>query len=108
MRGINTLFGIFVEQDKAPKPEGYRERNFFKEDRDRQLSYRYYYYVEIQRWRYDDVLKQLEKEFHITEHRIVTVMSENQDTLVAIMKQKPTYKELTLLYPHLVWRAKQK
>jgi hypothetical protein len=107
MRGTNTLFGLFVEKDKAPKPDDYRARNHYKPERDLCLAYRFFYYANIQRMRYDDALKQLEREFFLTEHRLVVVMAENQKKLAEIIEHNPTPAQLAKLYPHLVWNPKK-
>ena len=107
MRGKETLFGIFEEADKQPKPEGYRPRNHYKPDRDKCLAYRYYYYGQIHRMRYDDILRKLELEFFLTEHRLVTVLSDNKLILEGVVNEKPTVKQLAKLYPHWVWTAKK-
>lgn len=109
MKGQKVLFNEFVELEKQQeeKPEGYRQRNFFMPERDRCLCYRYYYYYHIHRLRYDDILKELEREFFLTERRIVEVMQSDRLTLNEIMAEKPTVPELKKLYPWYVWQNRK-
>ncbi len=62
--------------------------------RDETLLRRYYYWTEIQRRRFDDVLKILaEKEFFISEARIMAIIRENCDKLPDIwVKPVPRVK----------------
>lgn len=60
--------------------------------RDETLIRRYYYWTEIQRLRFDDVLKILsEKEFFISESRIMAIIRKNCDKLTDI-EVKPVPK----------------
>ncbi|MEZ5195090.1 MAG: transposase [Bacteroidales bacterium] len=48
--------------------------------RDKKLCERYYYWFEVKRLRYDDVLKTLsEDEFFISEQRIVQIIRNNNE-----------------------------
>ncbi|RYF26603.1 MAG: hypothetical protein EOO42_01065 [Flavobacteriales bacterium] len=76
--------------------------------RDEALVYRYYYYIEIQRTRYDDVLLDLEKEFFITPSNIVQRLGLKHDLLKQIIEQKPKIPKFKKLYPHMVWMPKKR
>lgn len=48
--------------------------------RDEALCRRYYYWTEVQRLRFDDALRILsEREFFISEERIMTIIRKNQE-----------------------------
>lgn len=48
--------------------------------RDEALCRRYYYWTEVQRLRFDDVLRILsEREFFISEERIMTIIRKSQE-----------------------------
>lgn len=75
--------------------------------RDKCLVYRFYYHIEIQRTRYDDVIADLEREFFISQCVIVKRLGIQYDLLKEVVEQKPRLPKLKKLYPHLVWLEKK-
>jgi hypothetical protein len=108
MRGQHTLFEEMFgkEAEEAVKlNDKQRPRNVLMPERNMLLLYRFYFLIEINRMRYDDALKQLEKEFFIVEARIVVVLSDNDDQLRKIVKEeKPDRSGLEKVYPHINWK----
>jgi hypothetical protein len=103
MRGQRTLFDDLLLKAEAMKTEKQRPRNALMPKRNTLLLYRYYYYVEIARLRFDDALKQLEREFFIVEARIVVLLTENNTQLRTIVADKPDRTTLKKLYPFVNW-----
>jgi hypothetical protein len=64
------------------------------EKRDRKLLIRYHYWTEVERLRFDDVLRVLsQEEFFISEERIMKIIRENNDILTLMTRQSPTAKK---------------
>jgi hypothetical protein len=103
MRGQRSLFSDKFEA-AIVKTTKQRPRNFYKPERDEALVHRYFYYIEINRLRYDDSIRQLEREFHITAPRIIAVLSEMQSMIERVITDNPTIKELECKFPWLNWR----
>lgn len=103
MRGQQSLFNdVFAKKEKKTTTQ--RPRNFFLPERNEALLYRYYYHAEINRYRYDVCLEELEKEFYITSLRIVFVLSENAEKLSEIVNNKPPVNEIAKIFPHFNWK----
>lgn len=63
--------------------------------RDEALIRRYHYWTEVERLRFDDALKVLsEREFFISEARVLRIIQENHDKLADILS-KPVKKAKT-------------
>jgi len=71
--------------------------------RNEHLAYRFYYYAEIKFLRYDKCLEALEREFYLTEARLVVVLSGLTDRLREITQEKPDVKTLREKIPHFSW-----
>jgi hypothetical protein len=105
MRGQLSLFNnIFSESSNQGTKQ--RPRNFFLPERNKALVYRYFYWAEIHRLRYEDCLQELENEFYITTTRIITVLSQSNDIISKVTQEQPTLNELQLLFPHFTWKAR--
>lgn len=103
-RGQYSLFTTIFEKDKAQAVDDTRPRNYFMPVRNEHLLYRYYYHAEIKFMRYDKCLEVLEREFYLTEARMVVIMSEHADRLKAIaQEEKPDVKTLREKIPHFSW-----
>lgn len=103
MRGQQKLFNsIFLEEIKTPK-ETVRPRNFYMPERNEALYKRYYYYVEIKRYRYDDCISQLEKEFFLTSFQITKLLMKMAEDIREFSSSSPSTKQLRQQYPWLSW-----
>lgn len=96
-RGQHKLFQEFIEEDnRAPRDD--------KKRRDLALAYRYYYYVQVKKLRFIDVLDALSVEFYISPVRITDILQrEVYDEMSSIMRRRPELKELKEKYPHTAW-----
>ncbi len=103
MKGQQSLFSELFEEQVIRTEEKPRPRNFFMPDRNLHLAYRYYFWAEIKFMRYDKCLEYLEKEFYITDVRIIDILSDNRNSINEIVKTKPTIKDLQKIIPHLNW-----
>ncbi|OJX37175.1 MAG: hypothetical protein BGO87_12750 [Flavobacteriia bacterium 40-80] len=70
------------------------------------MLHRYYFHAEINRYRYDDCIAHLEKEFYLTAPRIIVVLSASVDQLSQIVNEKPTLPELSKKFPHFNWKSR--
>lgn len=106
MRGQRTLFDELLTTETKARIAGdkQRPRNVLMPERNALLIHRYYYYFEICRMRFDDILKQLETEFFIVGGRIVVILTENDAQFRKVMNQKPDRAALEKIYPHINWR----
>lgn len=105
MRGQLSIFQDIFKKESQSVPKQ-RPRNFFLPERNKALVYRYFYYAEIHRLRYEDCLAVLEQEFYITGTRIITVLTESADLIKQVSQDQPHIKELQALFPHLMWKAR--
>lgn len=79
-----------------------RERLIYR--RNKRLVARYYYWSEIKRVRFDDVLELLqEEEFFIKERNIMNILNETNSYLDTLIKGKVTQKQLKKDYPAFNW-----
>jgi hypothetical protein len=75
---------------KGRDPELIRLRNM-------KLTERFYYWHEVRRLRYDDVIAKLSlKEFFIGEQSIIKIIKDNNDYLNSMIKASKPIKQLTL------------
>ncbi len=67
------------------------------ERRNRKLVERYYYWTEVKRRRFDDVLETLSnEEFFISESRILVLLRENNEQLNELIAEKQKTNQLSL------------
>ena len=105
MRGQLSIFeNIFKKESESSSQQ--RPRNYFLPERNKALVYRYFYYAEIHRMRYEDCLAVLEQEFYITGTRIITVLTQSSDLIKQVSEEQPNIKKLQLLFPHFMWKAR--
>lgn len=72
--------------------------------RDKVLIARYYYWTEIERRRFDDVMKILaEREFFIDERRIGVILVEQDELYRQMCQEKPSRTDLKKRYPGFDW-----
>lgn len=104
MRGQQSLFNDLFHQEKQKSAN--RPRNYYQPERNRALIHRYYFHAEINRLRYDDVLQILEKEFYLTEPRIIVILSEQSSNIKKIVHNPPTITDLQKMFPHFNWKSR--
>lgn len=104
-RGQYSLFTSIFEKDKAQAVETTRPRNYFMPLRNEHIAYRWYYWGEIRGLRYDRCLQALEREFYITEARLIVILNGLTEELKQIMEEKPDVKTLRERVPHLNWKS---
>lgn len=75
-------------------------------NRNQCLIYRYYYYSKIKRWRYEDVMNELSKEFFLNTRTILNHMEDQAELVKTIFKEKPLIKELEKKFNFLNWKIK--
>jgi hypothetical protein len=100
MLGQKTLFDRYLNK---PTGGGKGRSAELIDDRNSVLIARFYYHMEIKRLRYDDIIHQLQREFFLSEQRIVDVLTGNQNILDNYMDDKPATKELKHLFSWFVW-----
>lgn len=83
--------------DVETKGEGIRHR------RNRELIARYYYWTEIRRRRFDDVMRILSEEFHVEDRTISNALLDFGDYLDGLYKGKKDIRELKKEYPYRNW-----
>jgi len=72
--------------------------------RNRRLIARYYYWSELKRLRFDDVLNLLqEEEFFIKERNIMNIINDNNSYLDSLIRNGVTSKQLKKEYPVFNW-----
>ena len=108
MQGQQALFTTLFPSSITSDPARKGVCNVGTDRRDEALVYRYYYYIEIQRTRYDDVLVYLEREYFITEANIVLRLGLNRDLLKRLIEEKPKLPKFKKLYPDKVWMPKKR
>ena len=104
MRGQHSLFNNLIEPAHFKAPTLKRGRNTeLMQKRNHLLMHRYYFYVKIKRKQYQDTLDVLEKEFQLSQLRIVMCMNQNSKTLKEIFNSKPDVKFLKESFDWFVW-----
>lgn len=71
--------------------------------RNRELITRYYYWTEIRRRRFDDVMRILSEEFHVEDRTISNALLDFSDYLDGLYKEKKDLRELKREYPGRNW-----
>lgn len=78
-----------------------RQEHVYK--RNRELIARYYYWTEIRRRRFDDVIRILSEEFHVEDRTISNALLDFGDYLDNLLKEKKKVRELKREYPGRNW-----
>lgn len=78
-----------------------RQEHVYK--RNRELIARYYYWTEIRRRRFDDVMRILSEEFHVEDRTISNALLDFGDYLDNLLKEKKKVRELKREYPGRNW-----
>lgn len=71
--------------------------------RNRELIARYYYWTEIRRRRFDDVMYILSEEFHVEDRTISNALLDFGEYLNGLYKEKKDIRELRKEYPSRSW-----
>ncbi len=92
MRGQRSLFGDYIPEKEKKTGRG-RDSELIA-IRDKVLTYRYFYYNEVKRMRYDDALERLSEDFFIAEPTIISRLQKCNDMLTELFKERPTIEEI--------------
>ena len=72
--------------------------------RNRTIVARYYYWTEIKRRRFDDVMKILsDYEFFVGDRTIQNALVDQDKLLHSLLEQRPTARKLAKLFPGFEW-----
>jgi hypothetical protein len=108
MRGAQLLFSNLIQSDSLPRQKSSdkgRSKDLINK-RDQKLLYRHYFYAQILRKQYADVINRLREEFDLSDVRIIVCLSDKHQELKAIFAAKPSVRDLKELYPYLNWDLK--
>ena len=106
MRGQQSLFSKKFIKESTQQRDQQRPRNYYQPERNKALIARYYFHAEINRYRYDDCIGLLEKEFYLTSARIIHVLSNNSERINDLIREEPSHKDLAERHPHFNWRPR--
>lgn len=85
-----------VSENKSSRQEHVYRRN-------REMIARYYYWTEIRRRRFDDVMLILSEEFHVEDRTISNALLDMGDCLNGLYKDRKDMKEFKREYPGRNW-----
>ena len=80
-----------------------RQEHVYK--RNQELIPRYYYWTEIRRRRFDDVMRILSEEFHVEDRTVSNALLDFGDYLAGLYKGKKDVRELKREYPGRNWEC---
>jgi hypothetical protein len=103
MRGEETLFKAHLGVEPALRTKRRGRSTDCLWARDRKLVARYYYYTYLKRWKYEDTIRQLEKEFDLIERTVIMRLTALNDDIKTLFERQPKLQEFKMLYPFLVW-----
>jgi len=98
---VQGLFG--PEEAVMPEGDGRGRNDALAAMRNELLLYRYWYYMKHKNYRYDFALHRLEREFYVSQRRIIDLLDEEHDQLVALRSEQPTIAVMRQRWPHWVW-----
>lgn len=101
-RGQFSLFNTFETKTEQLSLEG-RTRNYLMPERNQALVHRFFFYGWMKDFKYSRCLAELEKEFFLSERRLVDILAEVDDQLQNLHRKPPTLKELQAKFPWLNW-----
>lgn len=102
-RGQQALFTTLFPTSVTPPDSDTKGERLFIDKRDDALAYRYYFYVQIKRLRYDDCLLHLESDFFIGSRSIVLRLDSRKDLLKILIKQDAKVSVLKKKFPQFNW-----
>lgn len=103
MRGKNSLYDDLIPCSVSTELGQKSRRNSFIEERDDALAYRYYFHAHICRFRYDDCLLHLSREFFLSHNVIIQRLSGRTNLLKSLVAANVQPAELRKMYPHFNW-----
>lgn len=104
MRGKNVLYSEFVGKENANKISKKGRSAELLESRDICLLYRYYYYIKIKKFGYEESLNSLCKEFFIAKSNVIFRLNLQAERLTYIVKEeKPCSEDMKRIYPWIEW-----
>jgi len=107
MRG-SRLFLEITKEDREKQQPGRKGRSEqLLEQRNEKLFYRYYYYSRLLHYGYEQMLKQLQKEFDLTERSLNLYLSIHAERLKEVNAEKKTVKQLKQMWPHFNWNGQR-
>ena len=103
-RGQQSLFTTLFPTSVTPSTDSdSKGERLFIDKRDDAIAYRYYFYVQIKRLRYDDCLLHLESDFFIGSRSIVMRLDSRKDLLKGLIKQDAKVNVLKKEFPQFNW-----
>lgn len=95
---------------RRPRPDveptdGKTSRQEHVHRRNLEMIARYYYWTEIRRRRFDDVIRILSEEFHVEDRTISNALLDLGDHLNGLYKDKRDVRELRKEYPGRNWES---
>lgn len=104
-RGVKKFNDLFINPIIDHLPERSKGRNKeLDENRNKLLVTRYWYYGNYSHLRYELVISKLCEEFFLSNRRITDIISQDDKFILSLRKGRPSLKELSSLYPFLVWK----
>lgn len=103
MRGQQVIYQNLFGNTITPKPQNQGKRNVWLDKRDEALVHRYYYYVSLLQFQYDNALLKLQDEFFITPGTVTERITANVAQLKVIANSKLSIETLRKKYPHYTW-----
>lgn len=92
---------MFAKPENTGKRTGIK--GVYTANRDMCLCYRFYYYYEISKLRFDIAIAHMENEFWISADTITARITANDSLLKDICNNAPSKASLRRRYPHLTW-----
>lgn len=105
MRGIETLYVNMFHRAGDTNAGKKGQRNTQTDRRDSVLAYRFYYWAQVRRKRYDDSLAELEREFFLTSAVVVQRLDQKKDLIKELAANKPGLQELRKILPYFNWQS---
>lgn len=105
MRGKHALYEELIPSSIAEQGQK-SQRSTFLDERDDALAHRYYYYAHLLRYRYDDCLMALSREFFLTHNVIIQRLGTRTDLIKCLVSEDKQPGELRRLYGWYNWERK--
>ena len=93
-----TRLGTVAAEGRTSRQEHVYRRN-------REMIARYYFWTQIRRRRFDDVMRILSEEFHVEDRTISNALLDQSEYLGGLYKEKKKIKELKKEYPGRNWNT---
>lgn len=102
MRGSRTLTVLFPDPEENTSSGRGRSAELI-EQRDRKMVARFYFYIRIKGLAFEVTIRQLVREFDLSERRIIDLLTEKADLVSQYVNQEPAISSLKEEYPFLRW-----